>query len=247
MDHVHLRFLPPQHSTMSFTQSLWCSILWMYGSCVLIWLEFQTRIMASRPVKHRIKLNRPFRRYCQCGCSNSPAEYNRPLFWSNCNAFTPFRCRFSSASRITNDTCIFFRPTWLFLFDIIMLSRPKYYWNSLRQKGSCTENYFHMKNRYHLIFNQSNNKIRNAEGKRTLQQFQCTNWCLMPAVATRIFSPQQINNKLLHRFGVYEIYSSRKWMELLRINFYVYSLFSSAITKWKRIWIESTGLCLFHF
>lgn len=33
-----------------------------------------------------------------------PAEYKRPLFWSNCNAFTPFLCLFSSASRITKDT-----------------------------------------------------------------------------------------------------------------------------------------------
>lgn len=94
-----LQFLPPQHKTMSFTQSLWCSMLWMYGSCVLDCAEFQTRIIASRP-----------------------AEYSRPLLWSSCNAFTPFRCRFSSASRITNDTCIFFRPTWLLLFDIIMIS-----------------------------------------------------------------------------------------------------------------------------
>lgn len=96
----NLQFLPWQHSTMSFTQSLWCSMLWMYGSWELFCIEFQTRMMASRP-----------------------AEYSRPLIASSCRALTPLRCRFSSASRMTNDTCIFFRPPWLFLCVNILPSR----------------------------------------------------------------------------------------------------------------------------
>lgn len=63
MSDWHLQFRPPQHSIMSFTQSLWCSMLCAYVSCVGLWLVCHTRMIASRPAKkmRAIKTN-------ECNC-----------------------------------------------------------------------------------------------------------------------------------------------------------------------------------